>query len=74
MMSNMEQRSEGVLLEEAAMSQHVVIKLGEESGNVYLIIDGDEYVFDPTTSRDVGEALYKTGCDAEVVAQRKEAS
>lgn len=70
-------RCEDATYEEVEMSEEsprIVIKLGEESDLVYLNIGDDEYVLDGETSRAVGEALYKTGCDSEAQAERRKAS
>lgn len=43
---------------------HVVIRRGTDHQMVYLEIDGTEFALEPGLAQDVGEALYKTGCDA----------
>ena len=45
-------------------SPHVVIKVGEQTGLVYLEIDGVETPLDPSMACEVGEALFRAGADS----------
>lgn len=44
---------------------HIQIKKDDSNPVVYLVIDGKEYELEASLARDVGDALYKTGCDVE---------
>lgn len=45
------------------MQHHIVVKKSKDT--VYLIIDDETFEMQPFLSREVGDALYKAGCDTE---------